>query len=337
MTTEREPEADAALRRELPNLRAAWRLARGRGALDDAAAMVIALFDAVAYRDLVEIRGWAEELADDPALAGAPARGRRAGHGGRGRLPPRRLPHGPTGSPAPGSSGRPTTPGRGTACRRCRWPPWPAGRYAEVVEHSLAAAALAARPRENLGIAALAAAYAGDLDAGADAERPGARRRGVADDAARGAPTSPGRSRAAAGRSELAEQHYVRAIDLARASGATFLVGVATVGLLAVRADAGRVHEALRGYREVIDYFARTGNWTHLWATLRNLADLLRRLGDDEPAALLDAAADRAPDAPAVDRSRRRPRAAGPAGADPRPGRRPRGGPAGHRAEPHSP
>ncbi|OLT06909.1 hypothetical protein BJF90_14970 [Pseudonocardia sp. CNS-004] len=32
--------------------------------------------------------------------------------------------------------------------------------------------------------------------------------------------------------------------------------------------------------------------------TLRNLATLLRRLGDDEPAALLDAAADRAPDAP---------------------------------------
>jgi len=65
-----------------------------------------------------------------------------------------------------------------------------------------------------------------------------------------------------------------------------------------VQADAGRIDDALRGYREVIDYFARTGNWTHQWATLRNLADLLRRLGDDEPAALLDAAADSAPDAP---------------------------------------
>ena len=50
----------------------------------------------------------------------------------------------------------------------------------------------------------------------------------------------------------------------------------------------------LRGYRDVIDYFARTGNWTHQRATLRNLAGLLRQLGDDEPAALLDAAADRA-------------------------------------------
>lgn len=71
-----------------------------------------------------------------------------------------------------------------------------------------------------------------------------------------------------------------------------------------MRAAAGRFHEALDGYREVIDYFARNGNWTHLWVTLRNLADLLRRLGDNEPAALLDAAADRAPDAPAVGGSR---------------------------------
>ena len=59
------------------------------------------------------------------------------------------------------------------------------------------------------------------------------------------------------------------------------------------------MREALTGYREVIDYFARTGNWTHLWATLRNLASLLRRLGDEKTAALLDAAADGAPDAPA--------------------------------------
>ena len=38
------------------------------------------------------------------------------------------------------------------------------GAYGDVVEHALAAAALATRPSENLGIAALAATYAGDLD-----------------------------------------------------------------------------------------------------------------------------------------------------------------------------
>ncbi len=42
LTTEREPEADAALRREVPNLRAAWRLARRQQSLDDAVALVIA-------------------------------------------------------------------------------------------------------------------------------------------------------------------------------------------------------------------------------------------------------------------------------------------------------
>ncbi len=63
-----EPAADAALRRELSNLRAAWRAARDRGAPADAAAMVVGLMDAVAYRDVVELRGWALELADDPAL-----------------------------------------------------------------------------------------------------------------------------------------------------------------------------------------------------------------------------------------------------------------------------
>ncbi|MGM9458136.1 hypothetical protein, partial [Lacticaseibacillus rhamnosus] len=64
---EREAEGDAVLRRELANLRAAWQLCRRRGFLDEAAAIVVALFDAMAYRDLVELREWAQELAADPA------------------------------------------------------------------------------------------------------------------------------------------------------------------------------------------------------------------------------------------------------------------------------
>ena len=34
--------------------------------------MITALYDALTYRDLVELRGWAEELADDPALVTHP-------------------------------------------------------------------------------------------------------------------------------------------------------------------------------------------------------------------------------------------------------------------------
>ena len=217
---------------------------------------------------------------------------------------------------------------------RCRWPPWPAGRYAEVVEHALAAAALATRPGENLGIAALAAAYAGDLDRARTLNDRGWPRAVSPTMRAWGAyvageiESAAGRPRA--GRAALPSAPSTSPAPRARPSSSASRPS----GCSTVRADAGRIDDALRGYREVIDYFARTGNWTHQWTTLRNLADLLRRLGDDEPAALLDAAADRAPDAPADDRSRDAGRRRRPAAPDPRPGRRPRRGPAGHRAQP---
>jgi predicted ATPase len=72
VSTEREPEADLVLRRELGNLRAAWRLARRRGLLDEAAAMVVGLVEAYSWRDLSECGSWAEELVADPALAAHP-------------------------------------------------------------------------------------------------------------------------------------------------------------------------------------------------------------------------------------------------------------------------
>ena len=296
-TTEREPEADAALRRELANLRAAWRSARHQGAVDEAAAIITALLDAVTYRDLVEIRSWAEELADDPALDGHPlaaavlgTAGEAAYHRGDLRKADRL-----------GRAGlERATDGTGSAY--CRLPLSVAalarGAHAETVEHALAGVSLGFRSSELLGVAALALAYSGDAG--------GAR---VLNSRALAGAVSPsmrswnayvtGEIETSVGRRDRAEPHYVRAITLARASGATFLVGVASVGLLAAQAAAGRVAEALTGYREVVDYFARTGNWTHQWTTLRNLADLLRRLGDDQPAARLDAAADAAPDAPA--------------------------------------
>lgn len=298
MATEHEPEADAVLRRELANMRAAWRLARRPGCLDDATAIVVALFDAMTYRDLVEIRGWAEELADDPALAAHPRATAVLGTAAEATYHRGDYPRADRLARA-GLERATDETGRWYCLMALSVADLARGAYAEVVEHSLAAAALATRPRENLGIAALATAYAGDLDTARTLNDKGL--------AGAASPTMlswgayvAGEIESSDGRSELAEQHYLRAIDLASASGATFLVGVATVGLLSVRADAGRVRDALLGYRDVIDYFARTGNWTHQWTTLRNLAALLRRLGDDQPAAVLLAAADQAPDAPAV-------------------------------------
>jgi predicted ATPase/DNA-binding SARP family transcriptional activator len=312
--TEREPDADAALRREAANLRAAWRSARRRGAVDEAAAMITSLLDAVTYRDLVEIRSWAEELADDPALDGHPLAAAVLATAGEAAY--HRGDHGKADRLARAGLERATDRiGSGY----CRLPLSVAalarGAYAETVEHALAAAEQGFRSSEMLGVAALALAYSGDPD--------GARvlnERGLAGAAS---PTMrswgayvTGEIETSIGRRDRAEQHYVRAVDLARTAGATFLVGVASVGLLAAQAATGRATEALTGYREVVDYFARTGNWTHQWTTLRNLADLLRRLGDEEPADLLDAAADRAPDAPAREAGRRSSTASVPGRAD---------------------
>ena len=149
------------------------------------------------------------------------------------------------------------------------------GAFAEAVEHALAAAALRAR-RESARHRRARHGLRGRPRTGPGAARAGARRRGVTDDAfverlrrRRDRERRPGTPR-------RPKRHYREAMDLARRSGATFLVGVATVGLLTVLGTAGRVEDALRGYRDVVGYFARTGNWTHLWTTLRNLADLLR-------------------------------------------------------------
>lgn len=298
LSTEREPEADARLRRELPNLRAAWRLLRARGSLDDAATTIVSLFDAVAYRDLVELRDWAAELADDKAIKGHPLAAAVLGtaaeaayHRGDYRKAEQLARRGIEEAAGTGGSWHSLMVLSVADLAR--------GAYEDVIEHSLAAVDLAGPHRENYGIAALATAYGGD-----PATARGLNERGLAGAAS---PTMTawgtyvaGEIESLAGDSEAAERHYVRAIELARTSGATFLVGVAGVGLQSVRASAGRDHEALVGYRDVIDYFVRNGNWTHLWTALRNLADLLRRLGDDEPAAQIDAAAYRAPDAPAL-------------------------------------
>ena len=165
------------------------------------------------------------------------------------------------------------------------------GAYGDVVEHALAAAALTTRSSKYLGIAAPAATYAGDLDQ--------ARRLNSRMVAAAVSPTLcafgayvDGEIANAAGRTHRADEHYARAIDLAHSSGATFVIGIASVGRLTVKANAGHVADALRGYRDLIDYWHRSGNWTQQWVTLRNLAQLLRRLGDNQPAALLDAAAE---------------------------------------------
>jgi predicted ATPase/DNA-binding SARP family transcriptional activator len=297
-TTEREPEADAVLRRELPNLRSAWRLARQQRLLDDAAALVLALSEVCAWRDLTEPWDWTEELASDPSQADHPHAA--AVLGSAANVAYMRGDYTRAERLARAGLERATDAGGALRCLSAlALADLSRGAYGDVVEHALAAAALTTRSSENLGIAALAATYAGDLDQARELNS-----RMVA------AAVSPtlcafgayvdGEIANAAGRAHRADEHYARAIDLAHSSGATFVIGIASVGRLTVKANAGRVDDALRGYRDLIDYWHRSGNWTQQWVTLRNLAQLLRRLGDNQPAALLDAAAEQAPDAPAT-------------------------------------
>jgi predicted ATPase/DNA-binding SARP family transcriptional activator len=306
LLTDEEAAADARLRRELPNLRYAWQQARSRGAVDPAAEIVSALHDAVTYRDMNEIREWAQELADDPAVLRHPraatvlgTAGEAAYHGGdypRADALARR-----------GLELAADDAGRWRCLATLCVVDLARDDHDACVTHALAAAALGRPLREELGIAALAHAYRGQLEQARDLNA-----RGLA------AARSPAmRSWGAyvageidnfGGQPQEAEQHYVRAIELARSCGATFLVGVASLGLLTVRAASGQAHEALAGFRDVVEYFARNGDWTHQWVVLRNLATLLRRIGDPEPADRLDAAADRAgPDdrAAALDLARR--------------------------------
>ena len=74
LRSEREPEADRRLRREMPNLRVAMHVARARLDLDAMADIVLALDEPAVWRDLSELWMWTMELADQAELAAHPRR-----------------------------------------------------------------------------------------------------------------------------------------------------------------------------------------------------------------------------------------------------------------------
>jgi predicted ATPase/DNA-binding SARP family transcriptional activator len=296
--TDHEPRADAVLRRELPNLSATWRHCRQRGNLDEAAAIVTALHEACSWRGLVESRAWAEELAADPALTGHP---HAAGVlGCAANVAYHRGEHTRAAQLARAGLAQATDDNDASFClSSLALADLARGALSEAIEHALAAAALQPRPSAGTGIAALAATYTGDLDQARTLNQQMITI--AASPTLRGfAAYVTGEIDNAAGLHDRADEHYAQAIECARSSAATFLHGIASAGRLTLLTSTGRTRDALIGYREVIDYFAHTGNWTHQWTTLRNLARLLRQLGDHQPAAILDTAADQAPDAPAL-------------------------------------
>ncbi|MGS0688206.1 AfsR/SARP family transcriptional regulator [Nakamurella sp. GG22] len=77
------------------------------------------------------------------------------------------------------------------------------------------------------------------------------------------------------------------AIAAARRHGDRFLTGVALVSAASVRVRGADPLPAVPMLREVVEHWHRQADWTHQWTTFRVVAELLVRLGRDEPAAVV--------------------------------------------------
>uniref|UniRef100_UPI0028F0F745 hypothetical protein n=1 Tax=uncultured Cellulomonas sp. TaxID=189682 RepID=UPI0028F0F745 len=88
-------------------------------------------------------------------------------------------------------------------------------------------------------------------------------------------------------RPSAALAHLERAAELAERAGSTFLGGIARVSASSVRARHGNPAEALAAFDEVVRWWLVRADRTHLVTTLRNLVDLLARVGADPAAAEL--------------------------------------------------
>lgn len=299
--TEHETGVDERLRAELPNLRAAWRTARDTGVVDVAAALAVNLYSHASWREITELFRWSLELAEDPALVGhrreaevlgvaAEAAWSSRGDLERAELLARR---------AVSVVGDDDQRGRALALWALADVLLFRAQYAEAADLAIRAREGTRWIAEGYAQAALAWTYGGDLrrahDHLAEAERLVA------------GPTLRAYLRYVAGEManvardwDAAAAAYDEASELARSVNATFIEGIAAVGLASVHVARGDVGAALSSYRELIDRWERSGAWTQQWTTLRNLADLLEQLGDVHTAVALRRAADAAPESAAL-------------------------------------
>ncbi len=291
-----EAIADARLRAETGNLRSAWRWARTTGDLDLCVDILGHLGTPATQRNLIEIAGWARELAGDPAVPQ-----HRRGAMVLAQAADAAMSAGDLDDAAVLLERSMALPGGDEADRAVRGSILAAlYLFRGDLDRTLPVALLAQHPA-TFGIAtaaaALAAAYGGDL----------ATAREINEHATRSSPSRKGWYHYVAGeidgldgRWADAEMQYRAAHVQSRIGGTTFLEGVASVGIVSAQVASEQYHRALLGYRELLDLWDRTGAWTQQWTTLRNTADLLDRLGDPETGALLRQAAADAPEAAAV-------------------------------------
>lgn len=77
------------------------------------------------------------------------------------------------------------------------------------------------------------------------------------------------------------------AAERARACDAWFVEGVALLTAASLRARYGQPSDALQEFADLLRHWHRSGSWIQQWTTLRNLAELLVRLGADEAAVVI--------------------------------------------------
>jgi hypothetical protein len=81
-----------------------------------------------------------------------------------------------------------------------------------------------------------------------------------------------------------------QALERARGLDERYLSGVALVAAASARSRHGSPADAVDQFAEVVQHWRDRGDWTHQWTTLRNVLDLLVRLGRREAAVVLTAA-----------------------------------------------
>jgi predicted ATPase/DNA-binding SARP family transcriptional activator len=78
-----------------------------------------------------------------------------------------------------------------------------------------------------------------------------------------------------------------RAIELAEATHASFVIGTAGASLASIEARHGDPHVAAADYRRLIAHWQHAGMWPTQWTMMRSIARLLARLGRNRDAAVL--------------------------------------------------
>jgi predicted ATPase/DNA-binding SARP family transcriptional activator len=86
---------------------------------------------------------------------------------------------------------------------------------------------------------------------------------------------------------ELARERYLRAVELADATHASFIGGVAGASKASIDARVGDPSAAADDYRRLINHWRHAGVWATQWTMLRSVAGLLRRLGRPRESAVM--------------------------------------------------